>query len=91
MADPWIGETAADNRYVTFSGPVPLPQMMLGRLPANSIAEAEIMVSKIEAYEQDPPVGEWSMQVLALAGAADSGGNFPVYADNLIRDALPSP
>ncbi|MFA7406999.1 MAG: C25 family cysteine peptidase, partial [Anaerolineaceae bacterium] len=91
MADPWIGETAADNRYVAFSGPESVPQMMLGRLPANSIAEAEIMVSKIIAYEQDPPVDEWSMQVLALAGAADSGGNFPAYSDNLIRDSLPSP
>ncbi len=90
MADPWRGETAADNRYVTFSGPESIPQMMLGRLPANSIAQAETMVSKIIAYEQDP-VDEWSMQVLAVAGAADTAGNFPAYSDNLIRDALPSP
>ena len=91
MVDPWTGETAVDNRYVAFSGPKTNPQMMLGRLPANDIAEAEIMVSKIIAYEQDHSVDDWSMQVLAVAASADSGGNFALVSDNLIRDALPSP
>lgn len=91
MADPWDGETAADNRYVSFSGAGSIPQMMLGRLPASSVADAEAMVSKIIAYEQDSPVGDWSKQVLAAAGAADSGGNFPVFSENLIRDTLPTP
>ena len=91
MADPWDGETAADNRYVSFSGAGSIPQMMLGRLPASSVADAEAMVSKIIAYEQDSPEGDWSKQVLAAAGAADSGGNFPIFSENLIRDTLPTP
>jgi hypothetical protein len=34
--DYWIGETAADNRYVSVSGDDFLPDMALGRLPVNT-------------------------------------------------------
>ena len=35
--DPWIGETAADNRFVTVDGPNDiLPDMHMGRIPAQT-------------------------------------------------------
>ena len=37
--DPWAGETAADNRYVTVDGNDALPDMLIGRLPANNASE----------------------------------------------------
>ena len=46
-ADPWIIETAADNRYVTLVGNDTLPDMMLGRISVNDTTEAGIMVNKI--------------------------------------------
>ncbi len=91
MADPWIGETAADNRYVTFSGPESLPDMILGRLSVNSSVEANSFIAKIMSYEQAPIEGDWTTQVLAVAGAADSAGDFAVYSDGLIADTLPDP
>ena len=35
--DPWAGETAADNRYVTVDGMDALPDMLIGRLPVKTI------------------------------------------------------
>ena len=36
LADPDLGETAADNRFVTITGNDLVPEMHLGRLPANT-------------------------------------------------------
>ena len=91
MADPWIGETAADNRYVAFSGPESIPNMILGRMPVNSNSQASAMVAKVIAYEQTPVVGNWTNEVLAVAGSADSAGDFAEYSDSLIADTLPLP
>jgi hypothetical protein len=89
--DPWIGETAADNRFVTLVGADNLPDMMLGRLAVNSAAEASAFVNKIIAYEQTPAPGEWQQQVLAVTDNADSAGNFAVMSDSLVADCVPLP
>lgn len=91
LADPWTGETAADNRYVTFSALESLPDMMLGRLSVNSPAEAGIFVEKIIAYEQASSDEEWRERILTVASTADSAGDFPGYSDSLIADTLPEP
>ncbi|MGI6740022.1 MAG: C25 family cysteine peptidase [Brevefilum sp.] len=91
VADPWNGETAADERYVSFLGPETMSQMMLGRLPVNTVAEANAVLQKIFAYEVFPVEGDWSKTVLTVAGAADSAGDFAKYANNLVRDSLPNP
>jgi len=90
FADPWIGETAADNRYVTVVGGDNFPDLMLGRLAVNSSAEASAFVNKIVAYEQSPVWGDWRRQVLAVADNADSGGDFALMSDNLLGDYLPA-
>jgi len=90
MVDPWIGETAADSRYVAFSGPESIPDMMMGRLSVTTPAEADAFVQKIIAYETTPADGNWSREVLAVAGKADSAGNFDQYSDNLLADTLPA-
>ncbi|HQP09466.1 MAG TPA: C25 family cysteine peptidase, partial [Anaerolineaceae bacterium] len=46
FVDPSIGETAADNLFVTFSGNDNFPDMMLGRLAVNTAAEANAFVNK---------------------------------------------
>ena len=77
MADPYMGETAADNRYVAFVGEDTLPDMMLGRLAVNSQDEAAAFNNKIIAYEGSSVDGDWKKKVLAIADNADSAGNFP--------------
>ena len=91
FVDPWIGETAADNRYVCLSGSDTIPDMHLGRLPANTAAQAQVMVDKIVNYEQMPPPGDWRMRTLFVADNADSAGNFAALSEALINGYYPPP
>ena len=79
LVDPWIGETAADAQLVAFNNANSLPFLALGRLPVNSLAEAQTVVAKIVGYEQNPTAGEWRSR---LAFVADNA-----YASNGQRDA----
>jgi len=81
--DPWTGETAADNRYVTLAGSDLIPDMLLGRLPVNTLAEAQTIVDKIVAYETAPPAGGWTSTVAFIADDEDSAGDFPADAEGL--------
>ena len=79
--DPWWGETAADNLYVTVHGDDPLPDVLLGRLPVNTAAEARTVVHKILDYEQAPWPGDWNARHVFVADDADGGGDFAASAD----------
>lgn len=75
MVDPDLGETAADNRFVAVSGADILPDMHVGRLPANTAAEATAMVDKILAYEMSSsPQQAWTQNVLFVADNLEGGG-----------------
>lgn len=82
--DPWIGETATDNRYVSISGTDILPDMNIGRLPVRTPTEATTLIQKIINYETDPEPGEWTGKQLFIADNWDSGGNFPVESDKML-------
>lgn len=90
MADPWRGETAADNRYVTLVGDDLMPDMIIGRMAVNTVAEAAVMVNKVINYEADLNPGDWQHDFLVIADEADPSGNFPFISDNLLSDLLPS-
>ena len=49
--DNYISETASDNRYVTVSGSDNFPDLMIGRLPIKTSAEAGMYISKLISYE----------------------------------------
>ena len=93
LVDPWIGETAADAQLVAFSDDNSLPYLALGRLPVNSVAEAEAVVAKIVAYEQNPAPGEWHSKLAFVAdnayasnGLGDTAGNFWQLSDKVVND-----
>ena len=79
--EPWAGETAADNRYVTLDGNDNLPEMLIGRLPVNNLAEAQAVTSKIVQYELSPAPGNWGRTTALVADSPDSGGHFPNLSD----------
>ncbi|MCC7362610.1 MAG: hypothetical protein IT317_24225 [Anaerolineales bacterium] len=79
--DPWAGETAADNRYVTVDGDDQLPDMLIGRLPVNSLAEAYTVTNKVFNYEANGAAGPWRTLVSVIADDADSAGDFPAEAE----------
>ncbi len=79
--DPWAGETAADNRYACVDGDDRLPDLFIGRLPADSPAEAQATIEKIVAAERDPLPGGWNRNVLLVADDPDRAGNFPAFSE----------
>ena len=72
--DPWWGETASDNRLVTF-GINNLPSLAIGRLPANTPAQANAIVAKIIQYETAPWPGDWNAYHVFVADKPDDRGN----------------
>lgn len=90
FSDIKMGETASDNRYVAIVGNDSMPDLMLGRLSVNTTAEAEAFISKIIAYENDPPAGDWKQQVLAITDRPEVGAHYPNISDSLLRDYLPT-
>jgi len=84
--DPWIGETAADNRYVTFGSGDILPDMALGRLPGKSAAEVSAEVAKIIGY-MDTTAGDWAKKITLVADKNDPGaGSFTGSSDAIANN-----
>ena len=89
--DPWAGETAADNRYVTVDGADTLPDMLIGRLPVKTLTETQVVVKKIVQYETNPFPGGWNEQVTFVADNADEAGNFAAASEVLATAYVTSP
>lgn len=91
--DPWIGETAADNRYVSVDGPDDyLPDMAIGRIPARTPAALTEYINKVVAYEDTTatPDGDWNSRVNFVAdNCTDSAGNFHALSDEVRLNWLP--
>lgn len=79
--DPDLGETAADNRFVTVSGQDLLPDIHLGRFPVNTREEARVMVEKTIAYEMTPR-SDWHNKILFVTDdLSNGGGSFYNFSD----------
>lgn len=90
--DPWMGETAADNRYALLDGDGDrLPDLLVGRLPVNTISETQIVVAKIVGYETDPSPGGWNGNMVFVAGAGDEAGDFAAHAQKLASAFIQPP
>jgi len=62
-----MGETAKDDWFVRVSGNDAVPDMDIGRLPAASVGEAEVMAGKIVSYESGANTQSWEKNVLLVA------------------------
>jgi uncharacterized repeat protein (TIGR01451 family) len=90
FVDPWYGEAAADNRWVTLAGDDNLPEMLIGRLPGNNPEEIGTMVSKILAYEGNTDTS-WHGNVIFYTDNPDSAGDFVLLSDGVADSYLPPP
>jgi hypothetical protein len=88
--DPWMGETAADNRYAAIDGADILPDLLLGRWPVDTLAEAQAVVQKTLSYEQNPVAGSWVNRYTYVTDDADIAGDFPNDANELIGEFTPA-
>lgn len=89
--DPWTGETAADNRYVAVDGDDALPDMLIGRLPVKTLAEAQTVIDKIVQYEAQPLPGGWNADVALVADDPDGAGDFAAESEIVATNYITSP
>lgn len=89
--EPTLGETAADNRFVTLVGDDLLPDMSIGRFPVDTLAEAAIMVSKTIKYESTPPFNDWNLRVLFISDDGEGGGGDFFHFSDVLADGYASP
>jgi hypothetical protein len=62
-----MGESLTDEWYVRISGNDAIADMDIGRLPAATTAQAEMMVNKIISYENTPVLKTWERNMLLVA------------------------
>ncbi|MFI5402106.1 MAG: C25 family cysteine peptidase [Planctomycetota bacterium] len=65
-------EIATDNHLADLDGD-DVPDVAIGRLPADTREEAEAMLGKVVAYENDRDFGTWRRRVNVVAGIAGFG------------------
>jgi hypothetical protein len=56
-----------DNWYAQLEGNDSIPDLIIGRLPVNTLPGAESLVAKIVHYENEPDTGVWTRTVDLLA------------------------
>jgi hypothetical protein len=95
IPDPWgvlEAGAASDNRFVTVDGPDNIADVLIGRLPVNTVVQATTVVSKILAYEQSPPQWPWNQRAIFFADAPERPGElFHGDSDEIYYNHLPSP
>ena len=101
--DPWIGETASDNRFVSVDGANDyLPDMHIGRISPQVKWDEDLqlylepsvdmnaIVHKIINYETNTPDGDWQKKVVFVADNKDDPeGNFHQISDEIRQNWLP--
>lgn len=87
--DPYQGEVGSDNAFVNLDAD-PTPELSVGRLPARTLAEAQVMVDKIISYEAQlaNPLN-WRKSVLFVADNKDNTGDYPLTAETIIQNHVP--
>lgn len=94
--DPWLGEVAVDNRYAAVDGEDAIPDLALGRIPAQSPTQAATVIAKIVAYENEALTQPWPTWKNRIVYAADNtfdaenrwdgAGDFALEADQVMED-----
>jgi uncharacterized repeat protein (TIGR01451 family) len=89
--DPWLGETAGDNRYVSLTAGDHFPDMILGRLAVSTEDQLRTIVDKTLNYDEDPVSGTWREHALFVADNRDQAGDFAQMSTDMIDCCLPQP
>ena len=83
---PNMGATPSDVPYSLLAGDDPLPDVFLGRIPAETPADAQAMIDKAIEYEA-APLTTWHEKAVFVAD-----NNFPTFAEHseTLIDLLPA-
>ncbi len=71
-----LGFYASDNLLAAVSGGDSLPELVVGRISARTLAEADTVLQKIRLYEQTPAAGGWRGHAVFISDRANDFSNF---------------
>lgn len=90
--DPWQGEVDSTNLLATVEGSDSFPDVIIARLPVNNSTEIDNYLNKLSNYEAPHAPEAWEQNHLFIADNADSAGNFPDIANDVIDQYIsPTP
>jgi len=73
--DPQFGHYTSDNLLAAVVGADSLADLMIGRIPVRTLADANTILQKIRAYEQALPAGAWRDHALFISDRGKTGNN----------------
>jgi hypothetical protein len=90
-----IDTYSSDDHFVMMEPGNLRPGLAIGRLPVNSVAQAELMVDKIVAYETTAPFGSWRNRITfvaddGLTSTSDEGSLHTGQSETLARTHTPN-
>lgn len=62
------GMSSSDNYFAAVIGDDDMPDLFIGRLPVNTLSEAQVVVDKTIEHESFANAGEWRRNLLMLTG-----------------------
>lgn len=86
--DPYQGEVPVDALYADTDGDL-APDIAVGRIPAQTLAQAEVIVDKISGYDQSGRDQPWQQQAVFVADNPDDSGDFRSSTEEIIAGYLP--
>lgn len=84
----FVGETASDNWFVSLDDTDDLPDLAVGRIPAQTAEQVAAVVAKTLAYERSEAASPWLARALFVAD--DKQAEFQSMSDDLASDFLPT-
>jgi len=73
--DPVFGHYTSDNLLAAVAGADSLADLMIGRIPARTVGDANTILQKILTYETALPTGAWRDHALFLSDRGKTGNN----------------
>ena len=71
-ADPYLAYHTEDSWYGLLSGADNVPELLIGRVPARTVAEARAYLAKAYGYEAAPDGGSWRGRTLFVTDSQDA-------------------
>ncbi|MCP3982456.1 MAG: hypothetical protein GY716_24400 [bacterium] len=71
--DPILGYYASDSIMAAVIGDDDHPDLEIGRIPARTSGEADVVIAKIRSYETVSPAGDWRNHALLISDRGSDG------------------
>jgi hypothetical protein len=68
----------SDDRFVDFNpeDSAYVPELLIGRLPAQNNSQMDLIIARIEKYIEDPPLGLWRNKAMFIADDENKEGGY---------------